>query len=551
MNPDIRSEMVKLDHVDALTEDPDYARLNLLCDLPSQSIVLAEAVEQYGVGQMQQKLMDIHQNAPFLFQSNFFLSNIKYFLDNLDSAKQLEVKINNLSQNLISADPNDSSFQIVQAMASLARNRAAGSMQDILPSLHAFADSLNLGLRQNPKRMPVLDFEIVAKLFGQCNSTEDFEKMLAKVQEGGKTRTALGLESIMEMPKMPTIGLKILTGCTIQCSFCSEETVTNPEKWQVLTLNDIKGMLPLFRESGSISISGGEPFDHPQLLQICQFFSENHIPFTIVTTGGDIERLDELHKYLKDGSILSLTISVHDFYGTKGKKRSGQTIAFLIRNNIPFKINFSVPSIESGGMDIQPFIRDLLKLGLHFQGQEQKDGRTSNNLTSSEKIKRDPLARVYMVPIYPAGKFGHDSSAQKNLDYIREHLLRTIGDTAHFCHFGNVVIRADKTVSPCDNVMEGGDSGVPRLMDHLPKSVSEIIAAMRAYGDRCMKGVISEARRTNEIPCVVHRESKQRGLVKNEKKAKEVTPPSQKRPGLSKQERKKRRNARKRNKKRK
>jgi hypothetical protein len=506
VSSDIPQKYIYPEYIDSLMEPPEAPVLNEIAGLPEQSVVLADVVGEYGE-RTAAKLLDVHQNAPFLLQNNFFLNNLLYFLQNYDEAKQLWIKISNLAGNLFS-DSNDlakNSYQITQALAVIAANRKISEIADMIDNVHDFLNALIHADQHESMQVSYNEFETITELLQLCMSAEDYQDMLSAIKQGHNTAHKIQNRSRIEMPKLGGVGLKILNGCTVQCRMCSEKALPGSEEWQTMSLSDLEELIPVLKEVGQVSVSGGEPFDHPDFVKICRFLAENKVPFTIITTGGEIDELTQILPLLKDGSVQSFTLSIHDQYGRKGKMRGSQTAAFLVRHNIPFKIELSAQRLEEIQARSQPMVSDLSKLGLSHGGFEHFKGRNSHIFIPESLIKRDPLVRLYVVPVYPAGNFTDNDDANRNAETMRQNLAFEVGSTLTFCRFGRPVIRAGRTVSPCDNVYEGGDSGVPRLMEHWPSSANELAGAMSRYRKRILRGVLSEATREKILPCVAHR----------------------------------------------
>ena len=96
---------------------------------------------------------------------------------------------------------------------------------------------------------------------------------------------------------------EVIQTCPNKCQFCSSNS--SQEKKTTITLEDFKRMVTHFMENGGIeeiSISGGEPFLHPDLFEMVKFCKEQEIRTVIFTSG--IKRAEaippETIEYMKE-----------------------------------------------------------------------------------------------------------------------------------------------------------------------------------------------------------------------------------------------------------
>jgi hypothetical protein len=295
-----------------------------------------------------------------------------------------------------------------------------------------------------------------------------------------------------------------LDGCTIQCSFCSEQSSPHRDQWNLVSVDQLEESAGLWKDTRRISISGGEPCDHPQLLEILKFFHDKNIQTSMVTTGADMETLKALLPELKEGKMASITLSVNDFYGEKGRRRGSQTAAFLIKHNIPFSVNCGIRRGDDPRPEGLHIYKDLAGLGLENRGIDDHRGKLGNGYSPVGAKNRNPLVHVVMRNTYPAGEFSDDEVSRGNAEYAAFRQKSTHDSVRNICLFGNSILRADGTVSPCDHAMEGGDSGVPRLMDRWPNSGDELERVISSYRKK-MERVWEVADEGCEMPCFAHK----------------------------------------------
>lgn len=96
---------------------------------------------------------------------------------------------------------------------------------------------------------------------------------------------------------------EVIQTCPNKCKFCSSNS--SQDKQTIITLEQFKKVVMHFIKQGGIeelSISGGEPFLHPDLFEMVKFSKENGIKTVIFTSG--IKRASEMQvemiKYIKN-----------------------------------------------------------------------------------------------------------------------------------------------------------------------------------------------------------------------------------------------------------
>lgn len=79
---------------------------------------------------------------------------------------------------------------------------------------------------------------------------------------------------------------EVIQTCPNKCKFCSSNA--SMEKQKIISLEDFKRVVNHFMKQGGIeelSISGGEPFLHPDLFEMVKFSKENGIRTVVFTSG--------------------------------------------------------------------------------------------------------------------------------------------------------------------------------------------------------------------------------------------------------------------------
>lgn len=96
---------------------------------------------------------------------------------------------------------------------------------------------------------------------------------------------------------------EIIEACPNECKFCSSNSCIN--KKQIISFNDFKRVIDYFISQGGIeelSLSGGEPFLHPDILKMVEYAKSFGIRTVIFTSGikKSIPPNEELIKLLED-----------------------------------------------------------------------------------------------------------------------------------------------------------------------------------------------------------------------------------------------------------
>ena len=92
---------------------------------------------------------------------------------------------------------------------------------------------------------------------------------------------------------------EVIHTCPNNCKFCSSNSSIGATK--IISLDDFKRTVNHFMENGGIeeiSISGGEPFLHPDLMEMVRFCKSLNIRTVIFTSG--IKRARTLSEFEKN-----------------------------------------------------------------------------------------------------------------------------------------------------------------------------------------------------------------------------------------------------------
>lgn len=81
------------------------------------------------------------------------------------------------------------------------------------------------------------------------------------------------------------ISIEILQRCPNRCIYCSSHS--NPQATHIIPLKIIKGIIDDAKALGckTVCLSGGEPFLHPQILEIITYIAKQHLLCYVYTSG--------------------------------------------------------------------------------------------------------------------------------------------------------------------------------------------------------------------------------------------------------------------------
>ena len=82
---------------------------------------------------------------------------------------------------------------------------------------------------------------------------------------------------------MKELTIEITDNCMLRCLQCSSNA--RPDKSKYMTLSEINEILKKFKDFESVRLSGGEPFQHPNLTEIIRFIKSRDRKITIMSCG--------------------------------------------------------------------------------------------------------------------------------------------------------------------------------------------------------------------------------------------------------------------------
>lgn len=165
------------------------------------------------------------------------------------------------------------------------------------------------------------------------------------------------------------IAIEIIKGCNYKCSFCIRNApLNNAQQLPVNTIDLWLNKLSHNNKLELVSITGGEPFLHKELLSIIQKCN-NYADNVVITTNGSIIDYDILswisqnHKTFFIVSLDSYQANIHN--KIRGNKKAFSNVLKFTQAcknlNIPFIVNITISN--NNYKDIYKTIKKALELG--------------------------------------------------------------------------------------------------------------------------------------------------------------------------------------------
>lgn len=157
------------------------------------------------------------------------------------------------------------------------------------------------------------------------------------------------------------VDIEIIGSCNQQCVYCYLDDTIDFQSNQpiaVLDLQTIDSLLTELKELGTlyITLTGGEPFMHPEIFPIISSALDKKFYVRVLTNGtlldeNNVKKLSDLQKK----GLLSLDITLHSFNFAKHDKftqspgsfeKTMKGINLCIENNVCFAIQFNMTKIN-------------------------------------------------------------------------------------------------------------------------------------------------------------------------------------------------------------
>ena len=175
---------------------------------------------------------------------------------------------------------------------------------------------------------------------------------------------------------------EVIHTCPNNCKFCSSNSSINATK--IISLDTFKKTINHFMKNGGIeeiSISGGEPFLHPDLMEMVRFCKNLNIRTVIFTSG--IKKSRTLSEFEKNFYIDEYNKKVQEIEEAEPwNTKINEIIKRNLKRELYNIINEKFWAISRGEMDILKSI-GLDKIVFDYQAAEEE---TYNSLMGSKEL---------------------------------------------------------------------------------------------------------------------------------------------------------------------
>lgn len=175
---------------------------------------------------------------------------------------------------------------------------------------------------------------------------------------------------------------EIIHTCPNNCKFCSSNSYIGATK--IISLDDFKRTVNHFMQNGGIeeiSISGGEPFLHPNLVEMVRFCKSLNIRTVIFTSG--IKRARTLNEFEKNFYINDYNKKVKELEDTEPwNTRINEIVKRNLKRQLDNSINQDFWAISKEEMEQLKFV-GLDKIVFDYQAAEEQ---TYNQLMGSKEL---------------------------------------------------------------------------------------------------------------------------------------------------------------------
>ena len=220
---------------------------------------------------------------------------------------------------------------------------------------------------------------------------------------------------------LESLHIEITMRCNERCIHCYLPDKLKDE-CSIISFDDFCVIINQFIQLGGkrVSISGGEPFTHPDIVKILEYCDNKNLAIHIQTnltllTEEYLKVLKSLKNIRIEVSIYSLSFSIHDkITNVKGSlSKTLKNMQNLLENNIPVQIG--CPIMVTNYKSIPDLICFSKKNNIHIRCNPLLLNKTDGDKTSVEK---EQLSLAQFKELYDALK-------QKDEDYVREFVLET------------------------------------------------------------------------------------------------------------------------------
>ena len=297
---------------------------------------------------------------------------------------------------------------------------------------------------------------------------------------------------------LPSLSLEITSKCNFRCVHCFVENRQLANSHQYLSLDQIKTVLEQAHNMNvfKITVTGGEPFLHPQIIEILQEIKKHNFICYVLSNG---TLINENNISVIKNCVNKLFLSNYGFsketYEAVTKVIGAhasykKAISLLKQYNIPYEERIIL--LKENEQELSQFIKSDLKIETCICG-DRFDNYATAHRPSDDAIKsvyckiidstmcknRNPTDYVCNVgcssmtvkstgAITPCNNYGVvlGHIEKDTIQSLWEgELLKSIKEKARFDNFKKCLTCADEQYSlfilPCNNYQETGDCNMP------------------------------------------------------------------------------------------
>lgn len=293
----------------------------------------------------------------------------------------------------------------VKSMLSEFENVTATELEhDFLDFLQDLADSQFIVTGDTEEELNKNDLDFTYSIENPKTLIEDFTQTTKeKVSENTQD---FFLEENQGRPLISSLQFELTSRCNERCIHCYIPNGKKNNGYNMPT-DKVKAILDEFAAMGGIhvTLSGGEAFLHPNLLDICDYCRSKDLKISILSNlialkDSDIPRLKACNISIIQVSLYSMNPEIHDKITTvKGSwQRSKDAIEKLVKADIPIQISCPLMKANKDGYaNVLKYAQNLkVKAQTDYIMMAESNFDTSNlanrlDIKETEKVIRDIL----------------------------------------------------------------------------------------------------------------------------------------------------------------
>ena len=273
---------------------------------------------------------------------------------------------------------------------------------DFLDFVKDLEKNLFIVTGESPEELDAKDPEFSYALGNMKTQTDDYTQHTeAFVSENTQD---LNIESHQRKPHLMTLQFELTRRCNERCIHCY---IPNGKKdsGKDMAIEKVKSIIDEFAEMGGlhVTLSGGEAFLHPKLIEAMQYCREKDMQISILSnlialTDAQVKAIREANVSNVQVSLYSMIPEHHDFITTvKGSfARTKMAIEKLVAANVPVQISCPVMKANKDDYkDVLLYAQSLkIKAQTDFIMMARSDLDTENlanriSLEETEKLLRE------------------------------------------------------------------------------------------------------------------------------------------------------------------